>query len=622
MYFISKLKARMRSYRRRSRSLVKSVAVAAALVLFLGVVVLTLYLLVPPESSSLSFVSNPEKQCGWLPAFLCGSTSLLSSKVGPSKPFDPANAVHSDDAPSEPISEPSKPNPHQDKLDFIQSTYTGARAKKLALGHTYYDQIMKVILDAKPKCNKLEYYKDGHILAIRVEYPSSGNVFTENYLSQFLQLDNNELALMTASHKFALDNLPDSSPEGLYLGNGIVYVGGGRFNWLALLSIRSLRAQGCQLPVEVFIPTLEEFELELCSRIFPVMNVRCVHLPTALFGDHLAYTRAFKFMGYQYKSLAIMLSSFENVLLLDSDNFPAYSPDHLFKQDPFISRGLVVWPDFWHRTTSPDYYTIAGCLVSKSQLHPAYNEHLGEFTPREPIHDKVDWENVPFHDRLGTIPDPSSESGQLMISKKSHMRALLLALYYNMYGPKYYYPLFSQGAHGEGDKETFLAATISTNKPYYQVAKFLDALGNMRDGEFNGNGMGQYDPVMEYTWNLEKDKLRKKFSGKEYEEAVSKLESPKMIFVHANFPKLDPWKLFLDHDTVSDRGERYRLYGLGMKRKTGMDFEQDQWNYMDLLLCDLQLKIEHFSNVDRKVLCLEIKAHRDWLEATESTLES
>lgn len=615
MNVISRLKIRLRLHRRRSRKSVVSVPAAASLVLLFLVVGITLYLLVPGESSSLGFIINPENQCRWLPSFLCGSSLLLSSTAAAKPmPFDPSHVDHSEAVPSAP--------PQSDpKLDYIKSTYSGARGKRLLVGHTYYDLIMKVILEAKPRCKKLTHYKDGHILAIRMEYPTSGYVFTESYLSQFLQLDNMDLEQMTKSHKFALDNLPDSSPEGLYLGNGIVYVGGGRFNWLALLSIRSLRAQGCQLPVEVFIPSLEEFELELCSRIFPVMNVRCVHLPTELFGENLAYAKQFKFLGYQYKSLAIMLSSFENVLLLDSDNVPAYSPDHLFKQDPFISRGLIVWPDFWHRTTSPDYYTIAGCLISKTQLHPEYNEHAGEFRERENTYKELDWENVRFHDRLGAIPDPSSESGQLMISKKSHMRALLLALYYNMYGPGYYYPLFSQGAHGEGDKETFLAATISTNKPYYQVGKFLDALGNMKGGEFNGNGMGQYDPVMDYTWNLEKDKLRKKFSGKEYDDEVAKLQSPKMIFVHANFPKLDPWKLFLDHDTVNDQGERFRLYGAGMKVKTGLDFEQDQWNYMDLLLCDLQLKIEHFSQIDRRALCLEIKAHRDWLAATEDTLD-
>ncbi|SGZ54138.1 CIC11C00000000445 [Sungouiella intermedia] len=607
MKYLTQLMVRMRLHRRRSRHLAIVATVAASLLVLL-------FFLFSPHESTGGLVSNPEHDCGWLPSFFCSPVRWFSPKPVSERPVVPYKAVNSGSS-STPL-----PNPHQDKIDFIQSTYNGARAKRLLLGHAYYDKIMKVIVEAKPMCKKLEKYKDGHILAIRMEYPNSGNVFTEKYLSQYLQLDESELSLMVDSHKFAHDNLPDSYPEGLYRGDGIVYVGGGRFNWLALLSVRSLRAQGCQLPVEVFVPTLEEFELELCSRIFPVMNVRCVLLPTALFGENLPYSKQFKFLGYQYKSLAIMLSSFENVLLLDSDNVPTYSPDHLFTKEPFISTGLIVWPDFWHRTTSPDYYTIAGCLVSKTKLHPAYNERAGEFIERETTGD-VDWENILFHDRLGTIPDPSSESGQLMISKKTHMRALLLALYYNMYGPGYYYPLFSQGAHGEGDKETFLAATISTNKPYYQVAKFLDALGNIKDGNFNGNGMGQYDPVMDYEWNLEKDKLRKKLSGQEYEDAVAKLTSPKILFVHANFPKLDPWKLFLDQDTVNEKGERYRLYGLGMKVRAGTDFEQDQWNYMYLLLCDLELKIEHFKSIDRKALCLEIKAHRDWLVSTEDSLE-
>lgn len=571
-----------------------------------------------PSASSVS-VSNPEEKCGWLPSFLCNIPDKFSFKGTPNKPFDP-KTVNGVDANGQAVPSGGA-DPTQLKMNFIKSTYQGERAKKLALGHEYYEKIMKVIHAGKPKCGKLANYPNGNCIAMRVETNSDNQIYSENYLSSFLKLDDHELKLMVDSHKYVLDNLPDSYPSGLYQGDGIVYVGGGKFNWLALLSVRSLRAQNCQLPVEVFVPSLEELELELCSRIFPVMNARCVHLPTVLFGEKSELAEKFKFLGYQYKSLAILLSSFENVLLLDSDNVPAYAPDHLFRKDPFASRGFIVWPDFWHRTTSPDYYKIAGVEVSKTKLLPRYNERDGDYIDQDVPGADFDWENSSFHEREGSIPDPSSESGQLMISKKTHMNSLLLALYYNLYGPDYYYPLFSQGAQGEGDKETFLAATIATHKPFYQVAKFLDALGNVRNDAFNGNAMGQYDPVQDYEWVMKKKELRKTLTGDAYKDAVSKLQSPKIIFVHANVPKLNPWTCFVEEDTVDKQGNRYRLYGLGMRVRTGTDFEQDQWNYMYQLLCDLELKVEIFKNVDRKLLCKEIATHRDWLIATQDTLE-
>lgn len=618
MSFFSQLMLRLRFHRRRHRHL----AITAAAVV--SVVMLSAFFLLQSDSAiSLLSLATPDGNLSWLPSVLRKLPTWLhvDSTDQLAHPFDPLKALKTKTPPAESTPLPPISATNQAKLEFIKSAYKGDKGKKLAMAHEYNEKIWKVILEAKPKCGKLNKYPNGFCHAERVETRAKSQlIFTEEHLSLFLQLSTEERNLMAESHKYALENLPDTAPKGLYQGNGIVYVGGGKFNWLALLSIRSLRAQNCQLPVEVLVPTLDEYELELCSRIFPVMNAKCIHLPTALFSEKLVYSHTFKFSGYQYKSLAILLSSFENVLLLDSDNVPAYSPDHFFTQEPFPSKGLIVWPDFWHRTTSPHYYEIAGVEVSKDQLLPRYHEMLGEYV--EQTADKnTDWLKVNFHERVGAIPDPSSESGQLMISKKTHLNSLLLALYYNLYGPGYYYPLFSQGAPGEGDKETFLAATIATHKPYYQVAKFLDALGNVRDNNFNGNAMGQYDAVQDYNWTREKSKLRKSLSGDELEAALNKLQSPKIIFVHANTPKLDPWKCYLDHDTVDEQGQRYRLYGLGMKVRTGTDFEQDQWNYMHQLLCDLELKINVFSKVDRKELCKEIKAHRDWLASTENTLE-
>lgn len=562
-------------------------------------------------------INNPENLCRWLPSSLCHWSITQTSEE---QPFDPQKASQAAPASGSPPT--SLPNTDKKKLDFIRGYYKKLpnEKAKLDMGHQFYDKILKVLVDAKPDTELSLNYPNGKFVPDRyVLRDTNLPITSEAYLSRYLQLNRLEFDAMKKSHDYALLNLPEHAPDGLYSGNGIVYVGGGKFNWLALLSIRTLRSAGCQLPIEVLIPTLEEYELELCSRIFPAMNARCIFLPTLLQGDSLTTTKL-EFKGYQYKSLAIMLSSFENVLLLDSDNVPAYAPDYLFNKDPFLSKGLIVWPDFWKRSTSPDYFKIAGVSVSKTELLPTYDERYGEYRKQQ-IEGDLDLDKIPLHERLGAIPDPSSESGQLMISKRTHMKELLLALYYNSYGPSHYYPLFSQGAPGEGDKETFLAATIITKKLYYQVSKFVDALGNVRDNEFKGHGMGQFDPVQDLEWNIEKNKLAKQFSGQEYFDAVDKLKKPKMIFVHANFPKLDPWKLKQKGETIDNEGNRYRLYGLGMKSRTGVDFEGEVWKHMYTLLCDLNLKVEAYQGVDRKALCTEIKEHKDWLASTEHTLE-
>lgn len=564
-------------------------------------------------------VKNPDDECRWLPSFVCDWKKLLSLALE-LKPYEPEKSKAS--AVAKPGQQTSLLEADEKKLDYIRSYYTKLRSarKKLEIGQKFYDDILNLIRRAKPGPELLKQYPNGKMDSTRYEMRDANlPIFSKSYLSNYLKLTPKEFTDLKTSHDFVLEQLPDKAPKGLYSGDGIVFVGGGKFNWLTLLSIRALRAEGCLLPIEVLIPTIEEYELQLCSRILPLMNARCIYLPMQFKGEQLSATKL-EFSGYQYKCLAILLSSFDNVLLLDSDNVAAYSPDHLFKQEPFTSKGLIVWPDFWKRTTAPDYYKIANIQLSQTEVLPRYDERYGEYMPQQP-EEPLNLDNVPLHERLGAIPEPSSESGQLMISKKTHMKALLLALYYNFYGPSHYYPLFSQGASGEGDKETFLAATVVTKNTFYQVGKFLDALGNVRNNAFNGNGMGQFDPVQDFEWQEKKEKLRKKLSGDEYYKAVDELPRPKMIFVHANLPKLNPWNMVKDQETLDKEGNRYRLYGLGMRERTGGDFEQMLWGHMDKLLCEVQLEIDAFKDVDRAELCAEIKAHKEWLIATENTLE-
>lgn len=517
---------------------------------------------------------------------------------------------------------------NKDKLELIEELYHyyDPSSDMLKKGHNFYDGIFDVFYKGKPEMEKLDRYPNANrIYHARFDTTNKEDpVFSEKYLSQFLQLTPEELESMTKSHQYVMKNLPEHAPKNFYSGNGVVYVGGGKFNWLTLLSIKSMRAVGSEIPIEVLIPDLDEYEPDLCERIFPALNARCLFLPKLLSdGSTASSVSKFKFKGYQYKALAILLLSFENVLLLDSDNIAVRPPDNLFDEEPFKTHGLVVWPDFWRRATSPDYYKIAGKEMDSESYSNLYNELDGSYSqPSEKILKPLD--EVPLHDRKGTIPDPTSESGQLMISKKTHTKALLLALYYNLYGPTHFYPLFSQGSDGEGDKETFLAATCAVGEKFYQVSKFLMAFGYFGEHGFEGTGMGQYDPSDDYLWNAKRKQDSKKDSKahKNIEYPTTLKDGPRILFVHSNFPKLNPWELKSQNKIFNENGERIRLYGTGMKLRTGYDFEFVQWSSMKYLLCQLNIHLDIFKDIDRKELCEEVNAHLDFLEETSSALES
>jgi alpha 1,2-mannosyltransferase len=122
----------------------------------------------------------------------------------------------------------------------------------------------------------------------------------------------------------------------------------------------------------------------------------------------------------------------------------------------------ILWPDFWAPTQSPLLQTI--------QV-PGYQER-----------------------------DQTTESGQIYISKSLHRSTLLLSLYYNYYGPGIYYSLFSQGAHGEGDKETFAPAADFFRLPYYMLKGTPGAIGNTVNNAkaFHPTGTVQNDPQVDY----------------------------------------------------------------------------------------------------------------------------
>ena len=54
-----------------------------------------------------------------------------------------------------------------------------------------------------------------------------------------------------------------------------------------------------------------------------------------------------------------------------------------------------------------------------------------------------------------------------------------MMVYYNYFGPDYYYPLQSQNGPGQGDKETFSAAAVAVNSPFYGVKTPCQPLGIM-----------------------------------------------------------------------------------------------------------------------------------------------
>lgn len=377
-----------------------------------------------------------------------------------------------------------------------------------------------------------------------------------------------DIESLRLSHAAFLETLQAGNIVGnIFNGTGIVTVGGGEYFGPAIIGLHMLRKTGSTLPVEIFVADTSEYETVLCEDYLPRYGARCVVLSEFLQnGNVLAHN--FKVTHYQLKSLAMLFSSFAEILYLDSDSIPLLEPaTEMFSTEPYLSTGLVIWPDFWIATESPFYYTISGL--------PAFPSNL---------------------------PKSSSEAGQLLMNKKTHLRTLLLAIYYNIYGPDYYYPLLSQGVIGQGDKETFMAAALVVGDSYYRVKTAVAAIGRHVEDEFKGSGMIQHHPSDDVQ-----------FAGTQKTDNITKRAAMvRPAFVHANTPKMNAGHLVDEGDLFTVGQKRLRLWGSkeDQERRFGHDLEKVVWELLVKTGCELENVVKEWKWRER--LCARLEEH--WRE--------
>ncbi|THC89043.1 hypothetical protein EYZ11_011514 [Aspergillus tanneri] len=369
---------------------------------------------------------------------------------------------------------------------------------------------------------------------------------------------------MKEAHNGFVEEITKNPPRLHYAPNtrGVVSTAGGSYLPVLVISLRMLRSTGSELPVEVFLANDDEYEEYICNVVLPSLNARCMVLSHIL--D--AVPRAMEIQKYQFKLFAMLFSSFEEVLFLDADAFPIRPPESLFTSEPFKSKNMVTWPDFWAATVSSYYYEIS------SQPAP----------PR--------------------AVRQSSESGEVLLSKKTHSKTLLLSTYYNVWGPDLYYALLSQGASGEGDKETFVAAASVLKEPYYQVSEPICAIGHRIKGGMAGSAMVQFNPVEDFA-------LTQKG---EWRVHGSKAPAPRAFFIHANFPKFNPATVFDKQDVnpaFDDDGGYTRAWTIpeDVVEKLGVDVEKQFWKEILWTACELENKFKSWEG--HKDTCQGVKKY-------------
>ncbi|KAI5962410.1 uncharacterized protein KGF55_003486 [Candida pseudojiufengensis] len=422
-------------------------------------------------------------------------------------------------------------------------------------------------------------------------------LFNKEYLENVLDIPDQTFKELKQKHsEYVNHRIPELIEEGIatfgnkvpqnkkewdsYHGSsGYVLVGGGKYSWLSFLVIKQLRSVGSKLPIELFLSSEDEYEKKFCEHLKKKYDARCNVFDKKLANE---LNEKYNIGGYQYKMLALLSSNFENVLYLDSDNFPTINPDYIFDSELYKNTNLILWPDAWARTTNPKFYEISNVEIKENkQRYSSYDiKQAGGKEKLRPL-TSYNFENSWFHDFEGTLPDPTSETGVFIINKTTHLKTLLLALYYNVFGPDFYYPLLTQGSAGEGDKETFIAAAHVMKEPWHQTLKQFLWTGyvSKTNNQFTSKALGHYDPIKS------KEIHDKKENDPNYKNEEEEKKQNKIIFMHLSYPKFYPNWLYDNHDLIyKDSNDHIRMYEM-INENIGYDFDLKILQFFTEALC-------------------------------------
>lgn len=454
-------------------------------------------------------------------------------------------------------------------------------------------QKIKVLLDemadVHPGAGPFDPEKDYHRqIQIDTQLREQGELpATSLILGMYLQLKDKDVAALQKSHRRIMDLLPEKVPENAFGGRGVVMTGGGKYFPMVLTAIKWLRDVDAHVPIEVFMADNSEYEKEFCDDLFPKLNVQC-RVIRDIYGAQLSAK-----LGSQYalKPLAILASKFDDIFFMDADSYPLESVNHIFDWSVYKDTGYILNSDYWPRYISPRFYEIVGRKLG------------GRVTGDKDDHALLQ------SDRENAIPGPSTESGQIYIRKSQHIRSLMLAMYYNLYGPDVYFPLLMQNGHGEGDKDTYVAAAVICNESYYQTNRRPVTLGpHKEDGSYQGFAMGQPDAITDYArFELGDLTVKEKFTQ-----------------LHANSIKSNIKYLMMPKSDVIRgapqlRQHRYlgNMENIKKEMLTDEDLELRLFGAMRDVACDWVLEQGYtpvdWKSEDPKRFCRVLKAHTKWL---------
>ncbi|EEY67067.1 uncharacterized protein PITG_17664 [Phytophthora infestans T30-4] len=229
---------------------------------------------------------------------------------------------------------------------------------------------------------------------------------------------------------------------------GIVFVVYEKMLQSVYASVRSLRSMGCTLPVELWYKRSET------NPSHPLLREL-----TGRYGAYMREIRDPRASKFYTKTYAVFYSAFDQILLLDADNFAVRDPTYLFDTPQFQTDGAIFWPDFWRPKKT-----------------------IFNIQPTSFVWEVFDLQPVDMFEQ---------ESGQVLIDRRMHQKALNVLMYY-AFNPS----IFERLRLAWGDKDLFRFAWLKTGSSFHMIETPPGSAGAKLPDQniFCGVTMVQHDP--------------------------------------------------------------------------------------------------------------------------------
>lgn len=328
-------------------------------------------------------------------------------------------------------------------------------------------------------------------------------IFNTNAMLGIYQHQDSGNVMYDWKHRVAevKDEIPEY-PQQRYEGKGIVMAFGGRtLHNCAYITLRLLReTHKCTLPIEVFYAGGKELSEQAITWMTKTIdNIKFISTD-----EIIGLPSGANLNGPQIRSIALIASSFAEVLWLDADTLPVVDPSFVFTLDAYVNMGALVWSCrcnvFSASTRAFDVFDLAIPSHYPQQLNTSRQYQSTSCLSHQP---------------------EEFDGGQMVLNKARVWRALYVAAWAGVNHRYFMTELFS------ADRVMLQFAFNTTDTPYSVVSKPHYLVGMVYKSRLDknlmlcGNTMGQRHP-----------------------------DTGDVLFLHREKPKFEgPWA-YLSYDSV------------------------------------------------------------------------